>query len=111
MAIQCNSCKEEKKLFTRCRHCNYRICMDCLFILYNGKVRANHCPICWQYFDEAILLYIREHPDEAPLFINITLKYTPWDNVLKDILRGELKGKRLFDTINHCIGTGYKWSL
>ena len=121
MAIQCNSCCEEKKLFTRCLYCSYRICMDCLINLYikrgNPIERGNPtqifpalntCPTCWQYFDEGILLYIREHPDEAPIFVNVSLQYTPWNDVLKDILRGELKGQRLFDTINHCIGAGYK---
>lgn len=85
--------------------------MDCVLDIYTGKIPANNCSSCWQYFDEAILKYVRDHQDEAPLFIGVSLKYTPWNNILKDIIRGEYKGQRLFDAINRCIGTAFNWRL
>ena len=119
MAISCNVCNEEKELFTRCQHCNLRICLDCILNLYQAKAdppvqlfpSAGTCPTCWQHFDEAILLYIREHPDEAPIFVSVSLQYSPWNEVLKDILRGEIRGQRLFDTVNRCIGIEHEWRL
>jgi hypothetical protein len=115
MAIMCNVCKEETERFARCGHCNLRICLECSIRLYKEETgitqifpKAGTCPQCYQYIEEEILRYIRDNHDEIPLFVNISLQYSPWNDVLKDILRGNLRGKRMFDTINSCIGNRVK---
>ena len=98
MAISCNVCNEEKKLFTRCQHCNLRICLDCILWLYQTKNEspvqlfpsAGTCPTCFQYFDEGILRYLKDNPDEKGLFVNVSLQYSPWDTILKEYMRGNI---------------------
>ena len=109
MALQCNHCKEEKPKFAICLDCRYRICMDCAIELYQTRTSKapfpGTCGRCNQSFDQEILRYLRDNPEDAPIFVNISLRYSPWDTILKEILRGDLKGQRLFEEINEALGT------
>lgn len=101
MAILCYSCNEDvESLFSRCRECNYAICRDCVLKLYsvssyNIKRYDNTCVACYTYFDESILYYLAENPNDKPLFINVELEYSPWNNILNEYIKNLISPEEL----------------
>ena len=96
MTVLCNICEEDTSVFAQCLDCKLRVCFSCLRDIYfksNGQLfgyTPKVCVSCWRYFDEYILKYVAKYPDEKALFVGIHLQYSPWDEILKNFIKGIL---------------------
>lgn len=104
MSLLCNACNEDKEIVSRCEHCHFRICLDCLFKLYHNQTKPvqvftstkiHVCPTCWQYFEVELLKYLYHHPDDKALYININLQSIYFDRLLKSFLKNQLSKEDL----------------
>lgn len=99
---KCHICNKGTPTLFICKNCGYTLCINCLPYLFNKTAlyNLNICYDCYKNFEINILTYLYLHPEDRALFINIKLKYSPWDEILKDFIKGQINQYDLLNKTN-----------
>ena len=114
-SLKCLQCGGTGCLF-KCT-CGTYLCLSCLLETYNqaskhqgpmqlfGYSNVSVCPQCHTYFEEGMIYYLYQHPEDKGLFVSIRLQYCLWGDLIKQFITNDISKEDLLTK------TGLKYQM